>query len=141
MAMEQKQHLQVVGAVILKGGCVLAAKRGESRYAQIAHKFEFAGGKIEAGETPEQALVRELAEELCAKARVLRPFACVTYEYPERIVTLHTYVTELLSPYTRTEHEQLCWLPVAALDEAQWAPADAPVVQKLKEEAGAAGRA
>ena len=67
-----KKHLEVVGAVFVQKGRVLAAKRGESKYAYVAHKYEFAGGKIEAGETPEEALVRELAEELRTKARVVR---------------------------------------------------------------------
>lgn len=129
-----KKHLQVVGAVVLEEGCVLAAKRGESTYAYVAHKYEFAGGKIEAGETPEEALVRELAEELRTKARVVREFMTVTHEYPDFIITLHTYLCELLSPFYRTEHEQLAWLPLASLDAAQWAPADAPVVEALRSE-------
>lgn len=130
--MEQKKHLRVVGAVVLRDGCVLAAKRGESKYAYVAHKYEFAGGKIEPGEAPEQALVRELAEELHAAARVLGPFACVTHEYPDFIVTLDTYFCTLLTPACCCEHEQLCWLPVASLREEEWAPADAPLVWKLK---------
>lgn len=129
-----KKHLQVVGAVIVQDGCVLAAKRGESRYLYVAHKFEFAGGKIEPGETPEQALARELSEELLTEARVLRPYAEVTHEYPDFIITLHTYLCELLTPFSRTEHEQLSWLPLEELCEEEWAPADAPIVRKLRQE-------
>ena len=66
-----KKHLQVVAAVVVREGKVLAAKRGDSRYAYVAHKYEFVGGKVEAGETDEQALARELAEELRVRARVL----------------------------------------------------------------------
>lgn len=66
---DMKKHLQVVGAILLKDGKVLAAKRGESKYAYVAHKYEFVGGKIEPGETPEDALVREVKEELCADIR------------------------------------------------------------------------
>ena len=133
-----KPHLQVVGAVVVQNGCVLAAKRGESRYAYVAHKYEFAGGKIEEGEAPEQALLRELAEELRAKARVLGAYCTVTHEYPDFRITLHTYRCELLSPAVCTEHEQLSWLPLASLDAAEWAPADAPVVERLRRE-GACG--
>ena len=129
-----KKHLQVVGAVIVQDGCVLAAKRGESRYPYVAHKFEFAGGKIEPGETPEEALARELSEELLAEARVLRPYAAVTHEYPDFIITLHTYLCELLTPFSRTEHEQLSWRPLEELREEEWAPADAPIVRKLRQE-------
>ena len=57
-----KKHLQVVGAVVVREGKVLAARRGESRYPYVAHKYEFVGGKVEAGETEEEALLRELRE-------------------------------------------------------------------------------
>ena len=67
------------------------------------------------------------------QARVLAPFACVTHEYPDFIVTLHTYRCEFLSDFCNTEHEALEWMPLAALDPAAWAPADAPVVQKLRD--------
>ena len=116
-----KKHLQVVGAVVLRNGEVLAAKRGESRYSYVAHKYEFVGGKVEPGETDEQALARELREELR-----------VTHEYPDFIVTLRTYLCEFLSEFCNTEHESLEWMPVAALDPAAWAPADAPIVEKLR---------
>lgn len=127
-----KKHLQVVGAVVLRNGEVLAAKRGESRYSYVAHKYEFVGGKVEPGETDEQALARELREELRVEARVLAPFASVTHEYPDFIVTLRTYLCEFLSEFCNTEHESLEWMPVAALDSAAWAPADAPIVEKLR---------
>ena len=92
-----KKHLQVVGAVVVREGKVLAARRGESRYPYVAHKYEFVGGKVEAGETEEEALLRELREELRVQARVLAPFASVTHEYPDFVVTLHTYRCEFLS--------------------------------------------
>ncbi len=133
-----KKHLLVVGAVVVREGNVLAAKRGESRYAYVAHKYEFVGGKVEPGETDEQALVRELAEELRVRARVLAPFASVTHEYPDFIVTLRTYRCEFLSAFCNTEHESLEWMPLAKLDPAAWAPADAPIVEKLRSEASAA---
>ncbi len=76
-----KKHLQVVGAVVVREGKVLAARRGKSRYPYVAHKYEFVGGKVEAGETEEEALLRELREELRVQARVLAPFASVTHEF------------------------------------------------------------
>lgn len=133
-----KKYLQVVAAVVVREGKVLAAKRGDSRYPYVAHKYEFVGGKVEAGETDEQALARELFEELRVRARVGAPFAFVTHEYPDFIVTLRTYRCEFLSDFCNTEHESLEWMPIALLDPAAWAPADAPVVQKLKFEAESA---
>mgnify|MGYP001623853630 FL=1 len=127
-----KKHLEVVGAVIVREGKVLAAKRGESKYPYVAHKYEFVGGKIEAGESPAQALVREVKEELRADIRVLRPFLTMEHEYPDFTITLHTFLCEFLSGFSNTEHEALEWLPLGSLDAVQWAPADAPAVEKLK---------
>ena len=127
-----KKHLEVVGAVIMREGRVLAAKRGESKYAYVAHKYEFAGGKIEPGESRESALVREIKEELCADIRILRPFRTLEYEYPDFTITLYTFLCEFISEFCNTEHESLEWLPLCSLDAAQWAPADAPAVEELK---------
>lgn len=64
------KKLHVVGAAIVEGGKVLAAKRGESKYEYVAHKYEFVGGKVEAGESERDALVREVREELGAEIEV-----------------------------------------------------------------------
>ena len=128
-----KKHLQVVGAVIVQGGKVLAAKRGESKYPYVAHKYEFVGGKIEAGESEESALVREVREELKADVRVLSPFLKMHHEYPDFCITLYTVLCEFLSGFTCTEHEALRFLSADELHEEEWAPADVPAVQKLKE--------
>lgn len=127
-----KKHLEVVGAVIVREGRVLAAKRGKSKYAYVAHKYEFAGGKIEPGEGKEEALVREIKEELCADIRILRPFLTLEHEYPDFTITLYTFLCEFTSEFCNTEHESLEWLPLCSLDAAQWAPADAPAVEELK---------
>ena len=127
-----KKHLEVVGAVFVQGGKVLAARRGESKYAYVAHKYEFAGGKIEPGESPERALVREIKEELCADIRILRPFLTMEHEYPDFTITLHTFLCEFLSGFSNTEHEALEWMPLSSLNAENWAPADAPAVEKLK---------
>ena len=128
-----KKHLEVVGAVLIKDGKVLAAKRGESKYAYVAHKYEFVGGKIEAGETPEEALVREVKEELRADIRVLAHFLDMTHEYPDFSITLRTYLCEFLSGFQSTEHEVLRFLSADELKEEEWAPADVPALVKLRE--------
>lgn len=128
-----KKHLEVVGAVLIKDGKVLAAKRGESKYAYVAHKYEFVGGKIEAGETPEEALVREVKEELRADIRVLAHFLDMTHEYPDFSITLRTYLCEFLSGFQSTEHEALRFLSADELKEEEWAPADVPALVKLRE--------
>ena len=131
-----KKHLEVVGAVFVQKGKVLAAKRGESKYAYVAHKYEFAGGKIEPGESPEQALVREIEEELCADIRIIQPFMTLVHEYPDFTITLYTFLCEFVSEFRNTEHETLAWLPLSELNAEEWAPADAPAVEKLKEMRG-----
>lgn len=127
-----KRHLEVVGAVIVREGKVLAAKRGESKYAYVAHKYEFVGGKVEPGECAEQALAREVREELGARIEVVRPFLTMEHEYPDFTITLHTFLCNLLSDFHNTEHESLEWMPLSALRAEEWAPADAPAVEALK---------
>ncbi len=128
-----KRHLEVVGAVVVQDGKVLAAKRGESKYPYVAHKYEFVGGKIEQGETRESALVREVKEELKADIRVLSPFLEMRHEYPDFFITLYTFLCEFLSDFTCTEHESLRFLSARELDEEEWAPADVPAVRLLKQ--------
>lgn len=128
-----KRHLEVVGAVVVQDGKVLAAKRGESKYPYVAHKYEFVGGKIEQGETRESALVREVKEELKADIRVLSPFLEMRHEYPDFSITLYTFLCEFLSDFTCTEHESLRFLSARELDEEEWAPADVPAVRLLKQ--------
>ena len=102
----------------------------------VAHKYEFAGGKIEPGESPEQALVREIKEELCADIRIIQPFMTLEHEYPDFTITLYTFLCEFVSEFRNTEHETLAWLPLSELNAEEWAPADAPAVEKLKEMRG-----
>lgn len=127
-----KKHINVVGGIFIREGKVLASMRGESKYAYVAHKYEFVGGKIEAGETPEQALSRELCEEMGAEIEVISHYMTVTHEYPDFIVTLQTYLCRFLSDFQVLEHERADFLRGDELDEKNWAPADAPIVRKLK---------
>ena len=126
-----KKHYEVVGAVILENGKLFSARRGESKFSYVAHKYEFAGGKIEAGETGEEAIEREIREELGAKIKVLDKFDCVSHEYPDFTITLHTYLCEFITSYKNTEHEDLKWLPLSEIKEEEWAPADIPVLRKI----------
>lgn len=126
------KKLHVVGAAIVEGGKVLAAKRGESKYRYVAHKYEFVGGKVEEGECEAEALVREVREELGAEIEVTGHFIRIGHTYPDFEIELSVYFCKLLSGYRITEHESLCWMPVAELNAEEWAPADAPAVEKLK---------
>ena len=127
-----KRHLQVVGGIVIQNGAVLAARRGESKYAYVAHKYEFAGGKIEPGESPEQALVREIKEELCADIRIIQPFMTLEHEYPDFTITLYVCLCRRLSDYKLKEHVRVVPLSSSELDPADWAPADAHTVSKIR---------
>lgn len=126
-----KPHLQVSGAIFIQNGLLFAARRGDSRYAYVAHKYEFVGGKIEAGESPEQALLRELQEEMGLQADIVAPYRTLTHSYPDFDITLHTFVCRMRSGYKLLEHESARWLPIAQLNPDQWAPADAPIIKQI----------
>lgn len=126
-----KKHIRVAAALLFEGGRLFAAKRGESPYSYLAHKYEFPGGKIEEGETEEEAVKRELKEELDLDVKVGALFAKTTFEYPDFIITLSVYECERLSPFVLKEHESFCWMSPSGLNAAEWAPADADMVEGI----------
>ena len=126
-----KKTVHVAGAVILNAkGEILCALR--SAAMSMPGLWEFPGGKLETGESPEGCLVREIKEELGCEIAVGRLIADVEHEYPSINVHLMTYYASIQSgePQAR-EHEQLIWLPVSRLRELEWAPADMPTVDQL----------
>ena len=130
--MNEKKHIQVAAALLFDNGKIFAAKRGDSPYFYVAHKYEFPGGKIEKGESGEEAVKRELKEELNMDVKVGGLYAKHTFEYPDFIITLSLYECEMLSKFTLNEHESYAWIPPKDLDEQQWAPADADILASLK---------
>lgn len=128
-----KKVIKVVGAILIdpKNKKILCAQRGPGR--SLANLWEFPGGKIEPGETPREALKRELSEELIVDVDVDKEiFEMTSYEYDFGIVELTTYICHLkLGTPKITEHIAIKWLPNNELDSLNWAPADIPAVRKL----------
>lgn len=123
--------LQVVCAVIFYEGRVLCCKRKAGARASVASKWEFPGGKIEVGESPEEALRREIAEELNLEIQVEAFLMTVQHRYAELDLELHAYRATCASidALEVREHEEVRWLKPEALKSLDWAEADVPISQ------------
>lgn len=126
-----KRNINVVGAVIKKDNMILCAQRGMEKSLPL--KWEFPGGKIEKGETPQQALMREIDEEMRCTISIGEAIENTTYEYDFGIVNLKTYYCELVKGEpTLTEHVAIKWLAPEELALLDWAPADIPAIEKIR---------
>ena len=126
---KNRKILKVVAAVIRKGDRVFATQRG---YGEYKDWWEFPGGKIEAGETAEEALVREIHEELDADITVDQYITTVEYDYPEFHLSMDCFWCSLKSEHLALlEHEASKWLRVSELGQVNWLPADILVVNAI----------
>ncbi len=126
------KRIEVVAAIIREGERIFATQRG---YGDYKDWWEFPGGKVEAGETPEKALVREIQEELNTTINVDRFLATVDWDYPKFHLTMHCYLCTISEgELTLLEHEAAKWLTMDTIDEVNWLPADVLVVEALKNE-------
>ena len=124
------KHIEVVAAVICKDGKILATQRG---YGEWKDWWEFPGGKMEADEAPEDALKREILEELSAPIDIDSFLCTVEYDYPQFHLTMHCYLCTLASDdWTLNEHEAELWLSREELDTVNWLPADIEVIDMLR---------
>ncbi len=125
------KRIEVVAAVIRKGDRIFATQRG---YGDWKDWWEFPGGKMEPGEAPEEALVREIREELNAEIAVGDLIETVEWDYPAFHLTLHCYWCTLLTDAVRlNEHESARWLDAASLSSVRWLPADESLVERIKD--------
>ncbi|MBR5393346.1 MAG: (deoxy)nucleoside triphosphate pyrophosphohydrolase [Prevotella sp.] len=125
-----KRKIEVVAAVIRKDGKIFATQRG---YGEWKDWWEFPGGKMEPGETPEEALKREIHEELSTEISVDQFLCTVEYDYPKFHLTMHCYLCSLLSEALHlNEHEAARWLSMDELNSVKWLPADVLVVNAIK---------
>ena len=122
--------IQVVAAIICKEGRVFATQRG---YGDWKDWWEFPGGKMEAGEGPEEALVREIREELSAEISVDRFLRTVEFDYPSFHLTMHCFLCSLKGAGLHlNEHEAARWLAPEDLDSVRWLPADDALLPDLR---------
>lgn len=122
--------IEVSAAIIHdKTGRIFATQRG---YGEWKDWWEFPGGKIEPGETPKEALAREIKEELNAEISIDKFVTTVEYDYPKFHLTMHCYLCSLTTDSLHlNEHEAAKWLTKEELDSVKWLPADLIVIEKL----------
>ena len=118
--------IRVVAAIIVENGRVFATQRG---YGDFKDGWEFPGGKIEAGESPEQALVREIREELDTEIRVERLLRTVEWDYPTFHLSMDCFICKIESGDLHLrEHEAARWLDLEHLNDVDWLPADLQLI-------------
>ena len=129
--MESKKSIHVVAAIIKQDNKIFATQRG---YGDFKDKWEFPGGKMETGETPEEALVREIREELATEIHVDQYLMTVEYDYPEFHLSMDCFWCSVVSgELTLLEHEAAKWLPVNDLRQVKWLPADVEIIERIEE--------
>lgn len=123
--------IRVVAAVIRKDDKIFATQRG---YGELKGGWEFPGGKIEDGETPQEALKREIEEELDTEISVGELIDTIEYDYPTFHLSMDCFWCEIVEgKLVLKEHEAARWLDRKTMDDVEWLPADVTVVGKIKE--------
>ena len=128
--MHNMKTIEVVAAITIKDGQVFATQRG---YGEFQGWWEFPGGKIESGECPQEALVREIREELDAEIEVGDLLETVEWDYPNFHLTMHCFICSLTSESMHlNEHEAATWLTKETLHSVKWLPADEGILSKIE---------
>lgn len=126
------KSIEVVAAIIRKGDKIFATQRG---YGDWKDYWEYPGGKVEMGETPEEALVREIREELDAEIRINKFLTTINWDYPQFHLTMHCYMCSLLNDSLHlNEHEAARWLRAEELRSVNWLPADYQLLPIIENE-------
>lgn len=122
--------VNVVAAIIINNNKVFATQRG---YGEFKDGWEFPGGKIESGETPQEALVREIKEELDTEIEIKDFLKTVEYDYPKFHLSMECFYCRIKSgELVLKEHEAAKWLTVETLDSVEWLPADEGLISDIK---------
>lgn len=124
--------IRVVAAIIIEKEKVFATQRG---YGEFKDGWEFPGGKIELGEIPEAAIVREIKEELDTEIEVVKLLDTVEYDYPQFHLSMDCFICKIKSgDLVLKEHEAAKWLTKEKLDSVDWLPADLSLIEKIRNE-------
>lgn len=122
--------IRVVAAIIIENGKVFATQRG---YGEFKDGWEFPGGKIEPNETPEDAIVREIKEELDTKVEVQELLDTVEYDYPNFHLSMDCFICKIKSgDLVLKEHEAAKWLTKETLGSVEWLPADQGLIPQIE---------
>ena len=122
--------VRAVAAIIIENGKVFATQRG---YGEFKDGWEFPGGKIEPGETPEEAIVREIKEELDTEVEVIELLDTVEYDYPNFHLSMGCFICKIKSgDLVLKEHEAAKWLTKDTLGSVEWLPADMGLVREIE---------
>lgn len=125
------KNIEVVAAILKDGNKILATKRG---YGEFINMWEFPGGKMEPGETKEEALHREIMEELEIDISIDEFLLTVEYNYPNFHLTMHCYICTITGGTLHlNDHNDAKWIGVNELDDLNWLPADDEVIKLLKQ--------
>lgn len=126
----QMKVIKVVAAIMVHNGRVFATQRG---YGEFKDGWEFPGGKVEPEETPQEALVREIKEELNSVIEVGELLDTVEYDYPDFHLSMDCFICKVKAgDLELKEHADARWLTTETLDSVDWLPADLGLIQKIK---------
>ena len=129
---KNRPSIDVVAAVIVAEGEIFCVKRGTGKHSYTSDKYEFPGGKVEEGETREQALKREILEELNIRIDIQKHLITVYHEYPDFSITLHAFICEIgHGSIVLNEHKEYKWLLPEQLHSVEWAAADKEIILTL----------
>lgn len=127
---KRMKSIRVSAAVIHRDGKIFATQRG---YGEYKGKWEFPGGKREEGESGEEALYREIREELDSKVKIEKLICTTDYDYPTFHLTMDIYLSTLIEgKLTLLEHEDAQWVSLDSIDDLDWLPADWSVIDEIK---------
>ena len=127
---KRMKSIRVSAAVIHRDGKIFATQRG---YGEYKGKWEFPGGKREEGESGEEALEREIREELDSKVKIEKLICTTDYDYPTFHLTMDVYSSTLIEgKLTLLEHEDAQWVSLDSIDDLDWLPADWSVIDEIK---------